>query len=146
MRKHTEAEVRMWNRWLDKPVVKVRGRPFKSGLKVGTVARVGDHEYTPQLAFTMLEDGSQVECFRCELYIEPNDTLTSVYRGMLRDGVDPSALRLMVSKHITALDLLPESFDVDYAKRALGNLESELAKRIQQEAEGCVLIKESENV
>jgi hypothetical protein len=141
MRQHTEAEERKWNRWRDKQVVKPSGKPFKYGGKIGTVARVGDHEYTPQLAFTILEDGSQVECFRCELYVPPNDEWTAVYRGMLRDGVDPGALRHMVSKHISALVALPESFDVDHARQALGNFESELAKRIQQEAEGCVLLQ-----
>jgi hypothetical protein len=141
MRQHTEAEARMWERWRDQLVIKSSGKPFKYGGKIGTVARVGDHEYTPQLAFTILEDGSQVECFRCELYIEANDEWTRVYRSMLREGVDAGYLRQMVSKHITALNTLPESFDVDHARQALGNFEGELAKFIQQQAEGCLLIQ-----
>lgn len=141
MKTFTEADVRMWNRWRDRQVIKNSGKPFKSGEKIGTVARIGDHEYSPHLAFTILEDGSQVECFRCQLYVPPNDEWTFVYRGMLREGVDPGAIRHMVSKHISALVALTEGFDVDHARQALGNFESELAKQIQQEAEGCVLLQ-----
>lgn len=135
MRKpYTETEVRMWNRWIGHSVVKRSGKPFKSGNKVGTVTAIGSHQYTPHLAYTMAEDGSQVECFRCELYVEPFDPWTFVYRDMLAAGVDPAALQHMVSKHISGLDALPESFDCDHARRALGNFEGELIKLIEQEA------------
>lgn len=47
-------------------VVKISGKPFKSGEKVGTVDGFIDHPTTGRLCFLMLEDGTHVECSRCK--------------------------------------------------------------------------------
>lgn len=141
MRPFTDVEVRRWARMVGQKVCKPSGKPFKSGNKVGTVAAIGMHSHTEQLAFTMEEDGSRVECFRCELAVPENDEWTRVYRGMWKEGVDATIVRHQVSRHIQGLyDLHLETLEADLAMVCLRKLEGELAKRIQQEAEGCVLI------
>jgi hypothetical protein len=50
-----------------KTTTKSEPKPFKSGLKFNTVKAVVIHDHTPHLAFSFVEDTSQVECFRCSL-------------------------------------------------------------------------------
>ena len=46
-------------------VRKLSNKPFKSGDKIGTVKAIKEHSITGYTAFIMLEDGSEVEAFRC---------------------------------------------------------------------------------
>lgn len=69
MRTCTPEEIAVWSTWIGHSVVKRKGKPFKSGEKVGTVAQMTTNEpHTSQPAFLMAEDGSTVECFRCRLH------------------------------------------------------------------------------
>lgn len=56
-----------WPNWVGKQVSKRSGKPFKSGEKVGTVTGLIEHPTTKQPAFTLAEDGTHVECRRCQL-------------------------------------------------------------------------------
>jgi hypothetical protein len=54
----------VWETWIGKQVYKESG---KSGAKLGTVTGIIEHPITENPAFTMLEDGTYVECRRCML-------------------------------------------------------------------------------
>lgn len=56
-------EVAIWSTWLSKLVRKDK-KPFKSKLKVNTVAGFMQHPVTHHMCFTFVEDDSYVECFR----------------------------------------------------------------------------------
>ena len=56
-----------WKAWIGKQVSKESGKPFKSGEKLGTVTGMITHPITKRPAFTMQEDGTYVECCRCQL-------------------------------------------------------------------------------
>lgn len=70
---NTPENVAKWHAMIGEHITKsaVKGadrkiKPFKSGKKVGLVMGVCVHDHTTNLAFLM-DDGSQVECWRCEL-------------------------------------------------------------------------------
>ena len=76
MRQHTEAELAVWHSWAANgmKVRKKTGKPFKSGQKVNTIKQVAAHDHTTQPAFSFVEDGSTVECFRCQLDLPPGSS------------------------------------------------------------------------
>ena len=53
--------------FIGRKVKKKTGKPFKSTFKVNTVKDLVINPYTQKIAFTFMEDDSNVECFRCEL-------------------------------------------------------------------------------
>jgi len=55
--------------WLNKFVYKTSGKPFKSGDKLGKPVKIIEHPQLHIPAFVMKDDGSYVECRRCELLI-----------------------------------------------------------------------------
>lgn len=63
---NTPEHVAKWHAMIGEQIVKRSGKPFKSGKKVGLAMNVCVHDHTTNLAFLM-DDGSQVECWRCEL-------------------------------------------------------------------------------
>jgi len=46
-------------------VQKISGKPFKSGLKEGTVKDIQPHSITGRVALILVEDDTEVEAFRC---------------------------------------------------------------------------------
>jgi hypothetical protein len=71
--KHSTPEaVQRWHAMVGVPIVKRSGKPFKSGKKIGVPQSVCVHDHTPNLAFLM-DDGSQVECWRCEVARDANE-------------------------------------------------------------------------
>lgn len=52
---------------IGKKVVKLSGKPFKSGLKTNTVKAVVDHSILKIPAYSFIEDNSVVECRQCVL-------------------------------------------------------------------------------
>lgn len=72
MKTFTEADHLKWLDMLNKLVYKPSGKPFKSGFKVETPRMIVPHGYTDHHAF-LFDDGSKVECFRCELFTHNKD-------------------------------------------------------------------------
>lgn len=64
-----------YNEWIGKRVRKISGKPFKSQQKVNTVRAVCVHDHRPGLAFTFMEDASQVSCETCVLVPEEQSIL-----------------------------------------------------------------------
>lgn len=58
--------------FLDKKVVKVSGKPFKSGLKVATVEFIVWNPMTGKPAFSFYEDNSVVDYFQVKLLDHPS--------------------------------------------------------------------------
>lgn len=56
-----------WQLWIGRQVVKTSRKPFKSGEKVNTVKGIVVNPQTGHNAFEFVEDGSNVECWRCKL-------------------------------------------------------------------------------
>jgi len=56
--------------WLDAPLVKKSGKPFKSGEKVGKAVDVVMHEHLYETLAFLMDDGSKVRCSYC---IKVND-------------------------------------------------------------------------
>lgn len=54
----------VWPTWVGKQVSKVSRKPFKSKEKLNTVKGLITHPITGHMAFTFVEDGSFVECYR----------------------------------------------------------------------------------
>jgi hypothetical protein len=52
--------------YVDKNVIKASGKPFKSGLLVGTVHSVGVNPYTGKPGFFFYNDDSIVDCYICK--------------------------------------------------------------------------------
>jgi len=86
-----------WHDTVGKKVVKVSGKPFKSGLKVGTAQCVAVHDHTTHLAYRMLEDGSSVECFRTRLATEADLADTTRSRRGTWARLEREATELKVS-------------------------------------------------
>jgi hypothetical protein len=49
-------------------VVKYSGKPFKSGLKVGTISGLTKNLHTGKVAYTFEEDGSVVDAYQCRCF------------------------------------------------------------------------------
>ena len=47
--------------------VKYSGKPFKSGLKVGTILGLTENPHTGKVAYTFEEDGSVVDAYQCKV-------------------------------------------------------------------------------
>lgn len=62
------AEAKNWNSWVKNKIVKRSGRPFKSGLKIGTAVELTTNPNTDKEAFLM-DDGSIVDCSQCKLSV-----------------------------------------------------------------------------
>lgn len=52
--------------WLNSEIEKKSGKPFKSGLKIGTPLQMTVNSYTFKVAFLM-DDDSVVDCTQCKL-------------------------------------------------------------------------------
>jgi hypothetical protein len=61
--KHHEED---YSHLIGKKVKKVSGKPFKSSLKINTVAFICFKPQLQRQCFCFHEDDSFVECFRCE--------------------------------------------------------------------------------
>lgn len=129
-RKFTEADRQQWQRMVGKAIVKLSGKPFKSGEKTATPLRYEQqHSHTPHPAFAM-DDGSMVECFRCALHVAEDDRQITIWRSLWQEGVAPRHIQSMVGRHISGLLALDPSIEVDYALRSCQLFEAELLKQI----------------
>ena len=57
----------MYENMLSKKVVKISGRPFKSGDRTATTVDMVKNPHSERWAFTFEEDDSFVDCGRCKL-------------------------------------------------------------------------------
>lgn len=51
-------------------VVKQSGKPFKSGMKIGTIKGLTTNEHTGKIAYTFVEDESVVDAFQCKIHVD----------------------------------------------------------------------------
>lgn len=56
-----------WKTWIGQKIRKQSGKPFKSGDKLGTPVEIVTHPFTGRPAFIMKDDGTVVECVKCEV-------------------------------------------------------------------------------
>lgn len=55
-----------WINWIGKDVKKYSGKPFLDGKRIAKVLAIETNHYSTKLGFK-LDNGSTVDCFRCEL-------------------------------------------------------------------------------
>lgn len=91
MRTFNDTDYQAWHALVGKKVwknpkttSKFQPKPFKSGNKVNTVKAIVAHDHTTNLAFTFVEDNSQVECFRCSLAPDEMPPLRGNEHGIVR--------------------------------------------------------------
>lgn len=55
----------MWDSWVGKNILKVSGKPFKSGKKTDIAVAIENNPRTNELAFVLKTCGSLVNCKMC---------------------------------------------------------------------------------
>lgn len=59
-------DMKDWGNWIDRDIVKHSGKPFYSGLKIGTPKELTINPHSGKQAFLM-GDGKVVDCHQCKL-------------------------------------------------------------------------------